>query len=321
MGASFGILSATALLRWSRCDGKKLDWLLVLTMVTVAIFIRPAYLFLIPWVMIAGVMLRRLKQDVWWRAIRRGFMLMLLTALPLVGWMTTRFAVVGDFGVLPFGHQNLAGILVQLLSEDELNELDSEFGPAINRKRIQHEETIGFAAGEAGATMTIDRRWDDMTYHVVVAAAIDTYGEDTVTYHSKIAEMNAAIIVRYPLRYLTWLAKSARRGAWAIAADIVMHPIFLAAISIVILLLLRSSMTGSVAYVQWPSTDALRALTLVTWSYLIAKVGFVILTSPPIGRFSDAAAIFVPAWIAAVYFSRQRSDFPEIRAGDANANC
>jgi hypothetical protein len=45
----------------------------------------------------------------------------------------------------------------------------------------------------------------------------------------------------------------------------------------------------------------LRALSIVAWTYMITKLGFVILTSPPIGRFSDAAAIFIPAWLAVVF--------------------
>ena len=54
---------------------------------------------------------------------------------------------------------------------------------------------------------------------------------------------------------------------------------------------------------SYADSISLRALTIVTFTYLVTKLGFVVLTSPAIGRFSDAAAIFLPGWIAVVFLS------------------
>jgi uncharacterized membrane protein (Fun14 family) len=306
LAASLGVVTVTAVLRWARLDDRPGTLLPIVLTGAAAIFVRPAYLFLIPWLLIAGAMLRRVKGASWRLAVGSSVKVTLLLALPVVGWMTLRLAVVHDFGIVPFGHQNLAGVLVQLVSDEELKQLDCELGAAVGEEIHRFDADVGFAPGAAGATMTIDARWDDMTYHVAVAAAKKTYGDDPVIYHRGIARLNREIVNRYPHRYAIWLVKAVRRGAWAIAADIVMHPVFLAAIGIAMLCVLRWAIGGCGA-ITLEQTDALRALTIAAWTYLIAKVGFVILTSPPIGRFSDAAAIFIPAWAAVIFVSLRQA--------------
>ena len=118
------------------------------------IFLRPAYLFLIPWLWTAGALLQRSNGLTWRRAIKTSLILPLLTMIPLLGWMTLRYFVVNDFGVLSFGHQNLGGILVQLVSDDELNNLD-EMGRAVVAQKQSYVNSGGkFAEGPSGATMT-----------------------------------------------------------------------------------------------------------------------------------------------------------------------
>ncbi len=80
-----------------------------------------------------------------------------------------------------------------------------------------------------------------------------------------------------------------------------MHPVFLLAIGLMILALSKRAVVGGSQPFAIDDTVAMRALTIVTFTYVITKVGFVILTTPPIGRFSDAAAIFLPAWVAVVF--------------------
>ena len=63
-------------------------------------------------------------------------------------------------------------------------------------------------------------------------------------------------------------------------------------------------MTESTDTMTVPSQRSLSSLAIVAITYLAMKLGFVILTSPPIGRFADAAAIFLPAWLAAVFVKR-----------------
>lgn len=307
--ASLGVMTATALLRWARLDeaGWR-GWLPVVLAAVAAIFVRPAYLFLIPWVLVSGAMLRHLRGVNWMSAFRCGFTVSLVALLPVLAWMTLRLVMVGDFGLLPFGHQNLSGIVVQLVSDEELKEVGGELGAAIVESKNRYDREIGLAEGDIGATMTIDARWDVMTWVIVTRTSRELADGDVVAAHRATAQLNKAIISHYPQRYVLWLMKAARRGAWAIAADIVMHPLFLTVIGLTVLWLLWTAIRGEPVTFMIDNSVGLRALTIITFTYLIAKVGFVILTSPPIGRFSDAAAIFLPAWLAAVLVSAIRRD-------------
>jgi len=304
LAASLGIMTAVALMRSIRLssirDGGTLSAsILSASLAVITIAVRPAYLFLIPWVLIAGSLLSRRSGLRWSRAFRKGGVAALLVLMPVVGWMTVRYVTVGDFAIAPFGHQNLGGILVQLVSEDELNEL-GDLGRTIAKKKQQYVSTLGESASDnPRATMTIDARWDAMTYHVVIPAAREVVGENIVESHRAIGSLNRAIVSNWPGRYLIWIAKAIRRGAWAIAADIVMHPIFLPLILLALILTLYRSVVGDLYIPVTSGSPALDALTIVAITYLFTKLGFISLSSPPIGRFSDAAAIFLPALLAA----------------------
>tara|TARA_R110002049_G_scaffold4601_4_gene31977 strand:+ start:257058 stop:258500 length:1443 start_codon:yes stop_codon:yes gene_type:complete len=330
VAASLGVITVSLMLRWSRLDGPFRFSILVAIVAAITIMVRPAYLFLIPWLVVAGwllrasVVIRTAKHRRDHAAIhskgrrkdggtlsdhgamiRSGLVLAGLTLVPILGWMLLRLSVTGDFGMLPFGHQNLAGVLVQLVTDDELQSIrgeSSDLAKEIVREKTRLAQTgHTFAAGEPGATMTIDARWDDMTYFVVIPAAERLVPSDRIAQHNEIARLNKRIIRMWPMRYALWLAKAVRRGAWAIAVDIVMHPIFLLVILSTMAIVLLRCLTGPVlGTVEFPQ-PSMTALAIVTLTYLIMKVGFVVLTSPPIGRFSDAAAIFLPAWFMAMW--------------------
>jgi len=67
-----------------------------------------------------------------------------------------------------------------------------------------------------------------------------------------------------------------------------MHPIFLPLILLAFVLTLYRSVVGDLFLPVTSGSPALDVLTIVAITYLFAKLGFVSLSSPPIGRFSDA---------------------------------
>ena len=264
-----------------------------------AIAVRPAYLFLIPWLVVAGTLLSRRCGIGWMAAFKTAAITGLVVIVPVVAWMGVRYSLVGDFAVAPFGHQNLGGVLVQLVSDDELNEL-GELGRAVATRKRAYLSTMGQSSNDhPQATMTIDARWDAMTYFVVMTAAEAETDGDLIDSHRAIRDLNRRIIIQWPDRYLIWLAKAIRRGAWAIAADLVMHPVFLPLITLAMALILYRAVMGEAFIGASDRSPAVDALTILAISYLVAKLGFVAMSSPPIGRFSDAAGIFLPSLLAA----------------------
>ncbi|MEP4685222.1 MAG: hypothetical protein ABJ015_26725, partial [Rhodopirellula bahusiensis] len=305
------------------------------TMTVLVIAIRPAYLFLIPWLMLSvfvrpGVTFSRR----WVEAIGIGT----LPAIALLGWCTFRWVTVDDFGVLPFGHQNMAAVTTQLLDAEELEALPDqlgELGKEIADRRVEMAagdrvavdgldlRPIADAAPRADSYTTIENRWDAMTYMVVIPAAEEitnrsTMGSDMspdmqrVHQHQLLAELDRTIVRGYPLRCLRWIALAIRRGVWGSVADMLMHPIFF----VVTMGLAVAACVASIRFNPMKTTDSLRehasnraglaALTWLALSYWLFKIAFVSLTSPPIGRFSDAAAMWLPVWIAVMLASQIR---------------
>ncbi|QDT06436.1 hypothetical protein K227x_48460 [Rubripirellula lacrimiformis] len=334
--ASMGVMAAVAMLRWDRLGQPWGASIGIALFSILAISLRPAYLSLAPWALVCGICL-------WFRASRaagpsdvnrphsssamrsagRGWsgawrpvaVAPAIITVAVIAWMGLRGAVVGDFGVLPFGHQNLAGLTIQLVDDDELIALDHPSSPlahAIIRHRRQriadgYQFPGGNPTGDRSVeTMTIEGRWNDLIYQAVVPAAREIYGDDTIANHNAIASMNRQIVSEYPLRYAKWLLLGARRAAWAMAADIVMHPLFLVAMVLAAVGELWRLLLGR-KIVRVINDDGIDTLCIVALTYAVAQVGFVILTSPPLGRFTDAAAILVPAWIAAKVVQHFRS--------------
>ncbi len=306
VAASVGVVTVALLMRWVRLSRRWSAALPVALMCVLAIAIRPAYLSMIPWIAIAGTVITFPNHDVthelpWIKRALFAFGLSVFCFVPIVGWMSLRGAVVGDFGLLPFGHQNLAGITIQLVSDKEL--LAGSFetrdlaAAIVARKNTLLENEPWLARGDAGATMTIENRWDSYVWHAVVPAATSIHASDTIANHRAIQTLNRDIIQRYPSRYCRWLVLASRRAVWGSGANLLMQPIFLMGLLFVVLLQLWRVLRGGPREVA--SHDAgLEMLFVVAVSYFVCMAGFVILTSPPLGRFVDAAAIFIPAWIA-----------------------
>ena len=325
---SIGVLTGTAVLNAWRRGLSTRSAVTISLLSLLAVALRPAYLFLIPW---AAVMMLVRPVDCAQRRWRGRGIDMLKVLLPATAgillWCTFRYAAVGDFGVLPFGHQNMAAVTTQLLDADELASLpgaSGTLGEEIARRRIAlaaespqalDAHTVDAldlrpaadAASRADAYMTIENRWDAMTYLVVIPAAYEVVGQDILAQHQELARLDREIVARYPLRYLRWLGLAVRRGVWGSLADIAMHPIFFATI-------LLASLLAVIHTAGWPigiwgpawfgdgsliGYGVLRPLMYLAISYAFAKITFVGLTSPPIGRFSDAAAVWIPAWLAA----------------------
>lgn len=314
----WGVIVSVLLLRASRLQ-HWYWWLACGGAATLAIFVRPAYLFLVIWLPIAGVLLHRhdrgigllrgkRKSAAWLAAATAGGVLGVLLI-----WMTARKAVVNEFALVPFGHQNLSALLVQTVPRNRLERLSGpggELAKVVARKL----DAAGFELPDdrsSLSTLTLESQWDRINYEVVFPTAKEMesqrVGEDAeaVRVHRRIGAMNKAILAASPKGYLRWLALGVRRAVWGSLANIAMHPVFLGLI-----------LCGAVALVARVSTGAVltpiviptgwSALALVGISYAIFKIGFIILSSPPLGRFADAGAIFVPAIVAALAFQPHR---------------
>lgn len=326
VAASIGVMATACLLAWARrltspaiaSDAAPNGLMNLLCIASVAFFgflaitMRPAYLALILWLPLVGTLLL-MRRSSRFRALpmKRALVLASLSSIAIVIaigiWVIVRGVSVNDFSVLPFGHQNLAGIAIQLASDDELRNVskgNADLANAIVVEKELYYQKLG-KTPQTGvpSTLLMEQRWDDYVWWVVVPAADKLFPQDTIASHNAIASLNREIIVSYPMRYVRWLMLAARRAAWGTAANIVMHPIFLTGLIVILVLELGRAYRGA-SSMPCSEPDAFNALFIVAVTYFVINTGFVILTSPPLGRFIDAAAIFIPAWIAAKMMDR-----------------
>lgn len=311
---SLGLLVAAMVVRVWRLGNSLNRAVVIGLLVLTAIAIRPAYLFLLPWVGLAMLIRPAGSAHLAWS--KRMFDVVVMLTIPvvgLVGWCGFRGSVTGDYGILPFGHQNMAAVTTQLLDNDELASLpgtSGELGAAIARSR---SDLLGMET-RADAYMALEGNWDEMTYSVVIPTAIDVIGGSVVEQHQALAKLDAAIVQAYPLRYGKWILLAIRRAVWGSFANLAMHPIYF-----------TCGMAMAVWAILWsvrrtePHTGSdwspIKPLVLATVSYAFCKIGFVSLTSPPIGRFSDAAMALVPLLVAVTLVAAATRESEQIRIG------
>ncbi|MCA9139463.1 MAG: glycosyltransferase family 39 protein [Planctomycetales bacterium] len=303
--ASLGVLTATFLMRACRTSSLA-DMIACAVVATATIFVRPAYLFLIPWIAFAGWLLVE-------RPARRtiGLRIAIAVALVVLGWMSMRKIIVSEFAIAPFGHQNLSAILVQTVTPETLRQLPGESGD-LGRMIADQLERDGYQlpADNAGGipTLTMETQWDVINYGVVWPIARDRYADQdalgihapAVLVHRRIGALNGAILSASPRGYLRWIVLAIRRSVWGTAANIAMHPIFLPIILAgLVWVVIRSSQRIPLSPIVLPEGWA--ALAIVAITYAAMGIGFVILSSPPLGRFADAAAIFLPGLVASLF--------------------
>ena len=288
-----------------------------------AIMVRPAYLSLIPFLLIAGTLLGQMSGESWKRGVVTSAGLTFGVCVCVLAWMGLRGAVVSDFGVLPFGHQNLAGVTFQLVGDEELLAVAPESRELLEQILVARDTASqrglvladpGGQAGMTAATMTIEARWNDLIYQAIVPAVNSRYPGDPVAAHRELAKINRAIVMKYPLRYARWLVLASRRAVWGTMANWMMNPFFLAATGVVVgrglwrAILVQGEIQRDLAIgdTQASESETNRGdtsgagppLFVVAITYAVVMIGFVILTTPPLGRFSDAGAILIPAWLA-----------------------
>lgn len=325
---SLGVLSAVCILRgWRTGFSPRLTVGLGLCVV-LAISLRPAYLFLVPWTALMLLWRGGGRSALWRRRCRDVMVAMSVPVVVLLGWCLFRFSIAGDFSLLPFGHQNMAAVTTQLLDNEELQRLPGKTGdlarevarrrvavatgtegPVLGRTRASGDGLDLRVANDpslrADAYMTLENRWDAMTYLVVIPAAVHVAGDDPIEQHRLLAELDQQLVHAYPLRYARWWLLAIRRGIWGSIANIVMHPVFLPVIVVVAGIMVvfcmgPRSFSGATWFMNATgnvrrTAPAGRALTLIAISYAASGLAFVALTSPTIGRFSDAAFVFMPS--------------------------
>jgi hypothetical protein len=301
---------------------------------------RPAYLFLPLLAPILGLGLKALldargrngEEDAWrrtslqpdaakapWDRVERtgwrraGTALCVASLAPLLAFCTVRWAVVGQFSLVSFGGHNFAGLVGQFLDEDLATELPPETRPlaaaALARQRALTPNEPLRLPGPGLRYSAVENRWDRTTWNVFAPAAKELYPGDQQEVNSRLRDLAIAIVRARPGLYALWLAKAFLQGARLIVAEILLNPAYflfiaslLAAHTSYVVQRLRRPLDR--AELDAESFTALNSLLLASVSFAAAKLTLVVVTTPPQGRFMDAAGVLLPTVIAAALADR-----------------
>ena len=304
-------------------SGRCSSWLwLVLSAACFATYqVRPAYLFLV-------FLLPILGSGLYWMRARElphggieihwlGSKLAACGLVPLLAYCAVRWWLVGHFALVSFGGNNFVGTVGVFLNQDMVSELPPDLQrlaeTAIETRKKAVARHPEYSDEPTLQYMEIENRFDFNTWVVFVPSAQRLYGNDQPRINAELRRLAVAIIVARPGYYLAWLGKAAWRGICVALLDLAQNPIYLG--GLVGLLALHGCVV--VRTVGGPpetrledraEPSALRfpfnAILLVALVFAGMKLLLIIITTPPLGRFMDAGAVFFPALLGIGLFDR-----------------
>ncbi len=275
---------------------------------TIAWLIRPAYLFLVPAVLVVVTLLKlRSQQGTTRGTVFSCLMLSIFVCLPVLSWCLIRFCVVNDFGVVAFGGYNFVGIAGQFLEPGQVESLPSDLRP-LARQAIYYRDQLplnAIAMRDADPLnyLRIENNYDVTIWQIYSPAATDLYGDDASFANAQLKRIAAEIVWDSPRNYLVWLVKAFRHGVFKIVSDFVLNPFGL-------LLTLAGAVAaiGQLAcgrlletdYLSDPLQHATGTLFVAAFIYTAFSLILTILVCPPLGRMTDASAVLFMPFVMSV---------------------
>ncbi len=304
VAAAAGI-AVCGLALWRITETKR--WLTGCLVVATAIgwFIRPSYLFLISLVPMLTWLIHSAVPTTGNRSTWRNVLLALcITAGPVLAYSSLRYCVVGRFGIVSFGGYNQVGIAGQFLRQDDLNQLSPDLRPTAETV-LQYRASGELPPGQYDNLpqmnyMRLEDRYDITIWHEFSPAAEDHVGHDARAVNTLLRRLGTELIYLHPREYVVWLAKAVRQAAKKVLWDAADNPVNLA---LLFMALVRVCRPGFLVKRRCNCESVIQispqVLLLLALTYLVFSLAVVIPICPPLGRFTDAAAVMLTSPLAA----------------------
>lgn len=293
LAAALGILACAATISFS-VRGGVLSGLLLILSATAAWLVRPAYLFVIVLcpvlaVLASSVVTPATRRSRWGLLIRVG----LMVVLPLLAYCGLRQVVVGQFGIVSFGGYNLVGITGQFLEEGDLPRLPEDLRPiaaAALEHRVNEAPRGPYAAEPRLHYLRMENDYDPTIWSDFVPAAEHVAG-DGQPINGPLRRLGTALLFQHPRDYAVWVVKATRQGAKKLAWDFLDNPVALFVVGLLVGAVLCRLLFAADS---WPVFEpGLKLLVGLALLYALLNLAVVIPVCPPLGRFTDAAGVFL----------------------------
>ena len=292
-------------------------WWILALLVFATYQVRPAYLFLIPLLPLLGLTLYWLVTSApterrVWLSITAS--LILTVAIPYLAYCGIRWATVGSFSLVSFGGNNFAAITCMFLSEDDVEALPSEIQSlaraVMDRRNEVAERNVDYTAGATRRYMEIETPFDVNICDICVPAARQIYGQHLwPSVNRGLWRLATTIIAEKPDYYAVWLAKAFIRGVYMIVSEYIMNPVYFLLISALAVAhagtVILQKQTGQTLTTADPGFFIeINTLWTIALGFALANILLVIITSPALGRFMDAAGVFLACVLARTLVNR-----------------
>lgn len=299
-----------------------LDFVLMTSLTFLAYQSKPAYLFLLVFVPIGGLIARwwlhRSSRD-WWSVAAR---LAVGAWGPFLLYCAARWLIVGQFGLVSFGGYNLVGITGQLLRSDEVAGLSDEVRPFAERLVAERSKREGW--DNSISYTSIELQFNTMVWSLAVPIANDLTSNDSIATNRLLTRFSGEVIRNDPKTYMRWLV-IAIKHAFTETVTITSRNIgFLFAVAGLILIhfwrgwqaiygvptamhcaegsdveaSLANGGANGVLRNAHARIDEYQTMVWLALGYAACKFALVVLVEPPISRYAAPAVVFLPSIVA-----------------------
>jgi hypothetical protein len=275
-------------------------------------WIRPAYLFLVPLVPALTWLLYPLRLDARTRSRWREMAIVLaLSVGPVAGYSLLRYCVVGRLGVVSYGGYAQIGVCGQFLDEADVVRLPADLQPvarsALDRLSSGTLPTRPLDGEARLHYLRMEQRYDVTLWHQFVPAAEQSLGADSLAVDAVLRRLAIELIRLHPGEYAVWIAKATRQSVKKVLWDFADNPVTLALLLAAIPIVCRPRFIDRVRSGAVDRTAGAAWILLVVGAlYLVLNLAVVIPVCPPLGRFTDAAAVLLAVPLAVWLYGQIR---------------
>lgn len=300
-----GAVATVAFLFWTVAEGKNFfAWAGLLLCLACSYHIRPAYLFLIPFIPCLGVLLLRIHAK-WSGDFHRWKRLLLsLSAgalLPYLAYCLMRLLMVGHFGLVSFGGSQSVGFAVEFLDRDMIeNEISERYRP-FARELLAERERQGMPNAFDGNWRIHLKQWErNYNFNIFIISKPIVrrfYGNDPVTYNREVGAFSLEVIGLRKGKYLQLYAYSCPRAVLKLFGRSLVLQVL---VPLTVLLfavrrwMFRRRRTAAIWDASPQERGVLLAVFLLAFFFFVTKIALVLAVLFVDSRYALPAGIFVP---------------------------
>lgn len=286
-------------------------WLGLTVLLALTYQIRPAYLFLVGWTPLAGLVVLRIRSGAMglpfhWRLPLAGWCAASL--LPCLAYCTLRLVAVGHFGLVSFVGGSFIGVAAEWVDRQMVeSRLPSEYRP-LAAEILRQRQALGVKSpyNELGMDMHVwDENYNIYVWRIAYPAAHRLYGDDIVRIDRQMSGLSRQIIGFRKAAYFGFLLRNFRHGLGKfLQTGFLLQAMLGLGLALFVLRVLVCPRSGPEPSMPGllPPSSVLHAVLIPALVFAGCKLLLVASMEVTIPRYVDAMALFLPSvcglWIA-----------------------